>query len=95
MARTPSAASLPLAGGLPLVPMEDIFREFYDAIGRYDFAQAHRTLRLNTTALQNGPFQSASTALARLTECENLYCSLAFLKQKWFRRDVRLFLQNN
>jgi len=30
-----------------VVPVEGVFKEFFEALGRYDFSLAHRILRFN------------------------------------------------
>lgn len=90
--RSPSSSQGNVGPGVAAVPLEDVFRDYFDALGHYDHVGAHRVLRVHAGALQGSAFPNVHATLTKLVQCEMLYCSLADLKQKWFRKDVRFWL---
>ncbi|KAI9321890.1 hypothetical protein BX666DRAFT_1906711 [Dichotomocladium elegans] len=52
---------------------------YWDAIGAFDYAAANRIIARALRA-----YQTLGNMLARLSNCENLYTQLSFLKPKWY-----------
>ena len=86
---SPSLSSISAAHATTL---EDALHDCFESLGRYDYQSSHRVIRVNAQVFhQAHHFPQLSSVLSRITSCESLYSSYAYMKQKWFKKDVRLF----